>query len=171
MIRYDLVCTNRHRFDAWFRNSGEFERQAATGLLDCPICADTKISKALMTPGVQTARGKARSEPSPGPSHATEASGRPVPIAPKPAPDMAPEAVRAAMRVAALRQMMVAMHRHVTETAENVGKGFAREARLIHDGEAEERGIYGEATREEVEDLLEDGITVMPLPAPPESDA
>ncbi len=171
MIRYDLVCTNRHRFDAWFRNSGEFERQATTGLLDCPICADNTITKALMTPGVQTARGKARSDPSSEPSDTAEAPGLPAPIIPKPAPAMPPEAMRAAMRVAAMRQMMVAVHRHVTETAENVGKGFAREARLIHDGEAEERGIYGQASREEVEDLLEDGIAVMPLPAPPESDA
>lgn len=59
------------------------------------------------------------------------------------------------------------VRRHVEENFDNVGDAFAREARAIHEGEAEERGIYGEATPKEVRDLLADGIAVAPLPPAP----
>jgi len=47
-----------------------------------------------------------------------------------------------------------------------VGERFAEEARRIHYGEAEQRGIRGQASREETRALLEEGIAVMPLPLP-----
>ncbi|UXN64951.1 DUF1178 family protein [Phyllobacterium sp. A18/5-2] len=56
----------------------------------------------------------------------------------------------------------------VRENADYVGSDFAEEARKIHFGEVEKRGIYGEATGEEVKSLLEDGVDVMPLPVFPE---
>ena len=163
MIRYGLICGSGHRFDAWFRNSGDFETQATEGFLACPTCGDAKVVKALMTPGVQTARGRAAEPMADAPS---------VPAPAPAAPPKAPMPLHhAALQHAAMRQMLVAMHNHVTQTARDVGKAFASEARRIHEGDAPEEGIYGEATREEVEDLLEDGIGVMPLPMPPEADA
>ena len=71
------------------------------------------------------------------------------------------------------RQMMMeAMRRvrkHVEDNFDDVGDGFAKEARAIHEGKAEERGIYGQATPDEVKGLLDDGVPVAPLPpAPPE---
>ena len=165
MIRYDLVCTSGHRFDAWFRNSADFDRQAADGFLACPACGDARIAKALMTPGVRTARGR------PEPPAKDGQAPRAAPPSPPPAPARPTEMVQAAMHQAAMRQMLVAMHNHVTRTARDVGKDFAREARRIHEGEAPEEGIYGQATQEEVDDLLEDGIAVMPLPVPPKADA
>ncbi|MEW5716899.1 DUF1178 family protein, partial [Pseudomonas sp. SB113] len=56
----------------------------------------------------------------------------------------------------------------VRENADYVGDKFADEARKIHFGESEARGIYGEATSEEVRDLAEDGVGFMPLPVFPE---
>jgi hypothetical protein len=47
-----------------------------------------------------------------------------------------------------------------------VGTQFADEARKMHYGEAEERSIRGQATREETESLMEEGIEVMSLPIP-----
>jgi len=72
-----------------------------------------------------------------------------------------------------MRQMMMEamgrVRRHVEENFDDVGDTFASEARAIHEGKAEERGIYGQATSEEVKSLLEDGVPVAPLPpAPPE---
>ena len=68
------------------------------------------------------------------------------------------------------RQMMMEamgrMRRHVEENFDYVGDTFAREARAIHDGTSEERGIYGEATPAEVKGLLQDGVPVAPLPPP-----
>lgn len=60
------------------------------------------------------------------------------------------------------------MTRKVRENADYVGSEFAEEARKIHFGEVEKRGIYGEATGEEVKSLLDDGVDVMPLPVFPE---
>lgn len=68
------------------------------------------------------------------------------------------------------RQMMMEamahVRRHVEETFDYVGDSFAREARDIHEGRSEERGIYGEATPKEVKSLVEDGVPVAPLPPP-----
>ena len=56
---------------------------------------------------------------------------------------------------------------HVEANFDDVGDTFAREARAIHEGKSEERGIYGQATSAEVRDLIEDGIPIAPLPAEP----
>jgi hypothetical protein len=67
--------------------------------------------------------------------------------------------------------MMEAMGKvraHVEENFDYVGDTFAREARAIHEGKSEERGIYGEATPTEVRKLAEDGVPVAPLPPKPE---
>ena len=162
MIRYDLVCENGHRFDAWFRDSGDFDRQAEAGYLSCPNCATTDVAKALMTPGVRTARDRAKPRESDG----SEASSAPVPVkAPaRPAPP-------AMLKEAAMRQMMARVYEHVTKTSRDVGTAFAREARRQHEGEAAEEPIFGQASNEEVRDLLDDGIAILPLPVPPKSDA
>ena len=60
------------------------------------------------------------------------------------------------------------MTRKIRENSDYVGEKFAEEARKIHFGEADARGIYGEATVEEVKGLVEDGVDVMPLPVLPE---
>jgi hypothetical protein len=69
------------------------------------------------------------------------------------------------------REMMLEMasqvRRHVEDNFDNVGDAFAREARAIHEGRSEERGIYGEATLREARELLEDGVPVAPLPQVP----
>jgi hypothetical protein len=83
-----------------------------------------------------------------------------------------PPATEADVRREAVRQEFLRVVRrvrkHVEDNAEYVGPKFAEEARRIHNEEAEERGIYGEATLDEARELLEDGIEVMPLPALPE---
>lgn len=59
------------------------------------------------------------------------------------------------------------IRRHVEENFDDVGDGFASEARAIHEGRAEDRGIYGQATPQEVRDLVDDGVPVAPLPPEP----
>lgn len=67
------------------------------------------------------------------------------------------EAQRHAVMLSKFRSMIETTH-------ENVGENFAEEARKIHYGEVEERGIYGKATGEEVMDLIEEGVEIAPLP-------
>jgi len=62
------------------------------------------------------------------------------------------------------REVMMEMRRQVEENFEDVGDGFAGEARAIHEGRSEERGIYGQATGAEVKKLVEDGVPVAPMP-------
>jgi hypothetical protein len=68
---------------------------------------------------------------------------------------------------AMMMEAMGRIRRHVEENFDDVGDGFAKEARAIHEGRAEDRGIYGQATSKEVRDLVEDGVQVAPLPPEP----
>ena len=74
-------------------------------------------------------------------------------------PDAPPQAV--------MMEAMGRLRRHVEETFDDVGDAFAAEARAIHEGKAEERGIYGQASPAEVRELVEDGVPIAPLPPEP----
>jgi hypothetical protein len=76
--------------------------------------------------------------------------------------DIGPAQMQAMMMEAAGR-----IRAHVEENFDDVGDGFASEARAIHEGKAEDRGIYGQATPKEVRDLVEDGVPIAPLPGEP----
>lgn len=145
MIRYDLRCDRGHDFDGWFRDSAAYESQAGRGLVVCAVCGSAKVEKQLMAPGIPVKSNR----------KADTAVQKMVagPVDPK-----------AQMLMQMMREL-----RHAVETnSEYVGDRFAEEARKIHYAEAEKRGIYGEATSEEAEALLEEGIDVHPLPVLPE---
>jgi hypothetical protein len=157
MIRFSLRCDNAHEFESWFKDGAAFDRMAAAGLVDCPVCGDTKVSKALMAPAIRKTPGVKGRAPAPA-------------EAPKPsADDQAPRLAAGPMpaQVVALLQRM---RQEIEANCENMGKDFAKEARRIHEGEAEPRGIYGEATEAEAEALREDGIEVARLPWVPRAD-
>lgn len=138
MIQYSLYCANAHDFDAWFKNAAAFDEQQARGIVDCPVCGSHEVSKALMAPAV------ARS----GSEKMSLSSGHPD--------------------VAKFRELLRAYRQKVVSEADYVGDKFAEEARKIHFEEVEARGIYGEATRDEVIALAEEGIEFAPLPDLPE---
>ena len=134
MIRYALLCERDHGFEAWFSASADFDDQAGRGLIECPFCASRAVRKAIMAPAVHGTRDR--------------------PAAPAPAPEAQTLFMEAMSKV----------REHVEEHFDYVGDAFAREARAIHEGESEDRGIYGEAKPEEVRALHEDGIRIAPLP-------
>ncbi|KQV58878.1 MULTISPECIES: DUF1178 family protein [unclassified Caulobacter] len=142
MIKYALQCDAAHEFEGWFGASADYDDQVQRGLIQCPVCGSTGVSKQIMAPAVAGTKAR-RAEP----------------------------AVDPKMR----EMMMTAMgevRRHVEENFDNVGDAFAKEARAIHEGKSEERGIYGEASPAEVKALVEDGVRVAPLPpaAPKKTD-
>lgn len=138
MIKYALACEHGHDFEGWFGASADFDDQAARGLLECPVCASKAVRKQIMAPAV--AGTKAQN------------SGA----------DLPPEARQVMM------EALGKVRAHVEDNFDYVGDAFAREARAIHEGKSEERGIYGEATPTEVKALVEDGVPVAALPpAPP----
>lgn len=156
MIRYALICDNAHEFESWFASSAGFEDQVKRGFVTCPVCNSAKVERAVMAPNV------ARTDLGPkAPQPAVEVS---APAAPTPAP-----VALMSEKEKAFREMVTALHRHVSENAEHVGKRFADEALKIHHGEAEERAIYGEATPDDAQMLHEEGVDFLPLPRLPGS--
>ena len=138
MIRFSLTCEREHEFEGWFRSNEDFDTQKKRGLVDCPNCGSHKVEKALMAPAVSTGKKQ--------------------------------EKIALAMGEAQKQAMaqLKALSEKMRENADYVGDKFAEEARKIHFGEADARGIYGEATPEEARSLAEDGVGFMPIPVFPE---
>lgn len=114
-----------------------------------------------MAPNISAStRGEADAPEAAAPvEHSTPAPGpAPAPAAPP------PEAISAEVRRRLIEERLRVLRAHVEANAENVGGAFADEARRIHEGDAEDRAIYGDATTDEVEALIEDEIPVAPLP-------
>lgn len=140
MIRYQLICQCKYQFDSWFRSSDDFDNQKDQELLSCPACGSSEIEKALMAPNVTTSRKK--------------------------------EKVVNQLTLSKQQNELVdnfkKLREHVTQNAEYVGEQFSDEARKIHYGDSEKRGIYGEANLHEIGELHDEGIDVLPLPELPE---
>jgi hypothetical protein len=173
LIRYALECQHEHGFEAWFRSSDDFDRQAKAGLLACPTCGSSDVSRALMAPAVSTSRKRAEiaaavAATPEAPAEPSSAGGGAAVPAVRQAPEPAVPVAMPDPRALAFLEMLRRVRRHVEENAEHVGDRFPEEARKIHYGEADARGIYGEATRDEVEELIEEGIEIHALPMLPE---
>jgi hypothetical protein len=139
VIKYSLCCDNAHTFEGWFSGSAEYDRQVDHGLITCPTCGSGSISKSLMAPAVSTARKQEAKK------------------------QVAMDVLRRDT-MAKLKEMVSS----IRANAEDVGERFAEEARKIHYGEADARGIIGQASLGEVRDLLEEGVDVAPLPVLPD---
>lgn len=140
MIVFDLACGNGHVFEAWFGSSADYDDQAARGLVACPMCNDSHVVKALMSPAI----------PSKGNRQAA-----------------LPGALSDAAETGAIKAFMSGLadaQAKLEASSDYVGQRFAEEARAIHHGETESRSIYGEATRAEAVALNEEGVRVSPLP-------
>lgn len=138
----DLQCAQLHVFEGWFASEEDFLSQCARGLVECPVCGDASITKKLSAPRLNlgTARGETQ-----GTANTQE---------------LATGAEQT------LQNAWMALARRIIANTEDVGEGFAEEARKMHYGETRERGIRGKASRAETESLLDEGIAVMPLPLP-----
>lgn len=140
MIVVDLVCEHEHRFEGWFATSEALDQQRETGLLSCPNCGSHAITRLPSAPHV--ARSGA-------------------------APDSAPAAkpgAGAPVETALLAERLVAQLRALATQSEDVGERFPEEARRIHKGDAEDRAIRGKASTDDLFELWEEGISVLPLP-------
>jgi hypothetical protein len=159
MIRYALHCPKHHGFEAWFRSSDAFERQSKRGEIRCPECGSAKVRKAIMAPAVSGGAPRPRDR-----SPETSAPPAPAPDTPSSEPSSSPMHVSGKMHEA-LREM----RRFIEKNATYVGPRFAEEARKMHQGESQERSIYGEASEKEARELREEGIEFGRLPWPKHS--
>ena len=134
----DLRCGNDHRFEGWFDSEDDFLSQDERGLVTCPVCSDDQMTRLPSAPRLNVSNLRG------------EAETATVPDA------------RTAMQTQWMRAV-----RHLMDQTEDVGERFPEEARRIHYGEIEQRGIRGQATREAADALREEGIEVFSLPVPP----
>lgn len=139
---FDLLCTNDHRFEGWFASGSDFDRQREQGIIACPMCGDNQVVKVPAATYVNMGA----SDRAPKPTAANE-----------PTPE---QAQYANLRSALLAKIVD----YVVKNTEDVGKNFPEEARKIHYGESPERKIRGTATADEVTELRDEGIDVVPLP-------
>jgi hypothetical protein len=157
MIHYQLRCRQSHEFDGWFRDSAAYAEQAAGGLVACPACGCTKIELALMAPSVPKRRRIAQLVEASEPKAAVPETVTAVAPAPSPIPDE-------------MRAVLQKMRAEVEERCDYVGNDFAEEARRIHRGVTERRGIYGEASPAEAEALIDEGIECAQMPWVPRAE-
>jgi hypothetical protein len=151
MIKYRLRCANDHAFESWFKDSAAYERQEKRRLLECPVCASPKVERAIMAPNVTRKGGSAEPQPEPAGNGTPQPANLPVAA---PAPAMPPE----------MRSMLLALRGQVEKHCDYVGDRFAEEARRIHYGETDKRGIYGETSEDEAAALADEGIEFGRLP-------
>jgi hypothetical protein len=135
----DLRCANGHGFEGWFGSEGDFLDQNGRGLVECPLCADHVITRLPSAPRLNLSGAR----------------------------ESAPAPAKAEPAAADLQAMWMQAVRHAIENTDDVGERFAEEARRIHYGETDARGIRGVASPQERQALHEEGIEVLSLPIPP----
>ncbi|MEL6990546.1 MAG: DUF1178 family protein [Pseudomonadota bacterium] len=149
MIKFTLKCDRDHRFDSWFASADAFDKLNKSGMVTCAVCGSNHVEKALMAPNVRDSKT----------AHAAPAEGAQTPMAAKEGALTTPSSPN---------EIAIAeMRRKIEKNSEYVGMSFAQEARDIHNGDAPERAIYGEAKPQDAKALLEEGVPVAPLPFVP----
>ena len=134
---FNLRCGQQHAYEGWFASEDDFVSQQERGIVACPLCGDIEAVRMPNAPRLRLSR------------------------------DSAPaDAARAVTTEMTLQSQWLRAIRHVLSSTEDVGERFPEEARRIHYGEVEERGIRGRATKEDADALREEGIEVMALPIP-----
>lgn len=163
----NLQCAHQHDFEGWFGSEDDFQSQLSRGLVECPICGDREITKQLTAPRLNLSTSRREREVSvptsaqtPAASAHTDASAMGGHVVP------GSKSSVTSMSTAQMQAAWLQAVQHVMANTEDVGSRFAEEARKMHYGESEERGIRGQATPEQTRDLLEEGISVLPLPIP-----
>jgi len=153
MILYRLRCGKGHQFESWFKDSKAYEKQEKRSLIGCPTCGDSKVERAIMAPRI----GK-------GGKQEVVSSDVPAAAPAAPSPEQQQMAALAKHMPREMRETLLKLRQQVEQNCEHVGEKFAEEARKIHYGESDKRGIYGETTEKEAEALAEEGIEFGRLP-------
>ena len=151
---YNLACPLDHRFEGWFASEQDCLAQQDKGMLACPVCDSTEITRMPSAPHI----GKSPSTELTIPKTESESlSGGVVALT-----GSDHSHLEAQVQAAFLKGMSELMGR-----SEDVGNSFADEARKIHYKESPERSIRGQTTFDEAEALREEGIDVLSMPMIP----
>lgn len=139
----DLQCADLHVFEGWFASEADFADQRTRRAILCPVCNNSDIVKRLSAPRLSLGVTRSAVE------QKADLSVRPE-----------PESVGLA------QDQWLQTCKDILARTVDVGTGFTEAARKIHYGEAPVRAIRGQATQEQVQTLVDEGISVLPLPVP-----
>ena len=141
----DLQCGLGHVFEGWFASEADFVGQCQKSLVQCPVCGDPSVVKKLSAPRLLLSGGRAVNPDPRDPPVSLEAGvvGR-----------------------LAMADPWLALALQVVAQTTDVGEKFPEEARKIHYGEQEARGLRGTATLQEAQSLIDEGIDIVSLPMP-----
>ncbi len=135
---FDLQCGAGHRFEGWFASAEDFTAQRTRDLVACPSCGTQEVDRI--------------------PSATRFNTGAPQPATP---------GTKEQDPLALAQKLYSRMLDELLTRSEDVGTEFPAEARRIHYREAPERMIRGQASQEEHEALVDEGIAVLRMPIPP----
>lgn len=139
VIVFNLVCGNEHPFEGWFASAADFERQQQSTLLSCPTCGSNQVNKTLHASYVNTGGTRPPSQEQPQANSGVE-------------------------QYANIADHVSQLVEHLIANTEDVGDAFPEEARRIHYKETPERRIRGNASRDDVVEMREEGIEVIAVP-------
>ncbi len=134
MIKYNLKCINKHEFESWFSDSKEFERLKTKKLLECIFCNSKKVDKSIMSPRILNSKKNKNIEK-----------------------NSVKELVKIKNDLKNLRDF-------VEKNFEFVEKNFANKVREVYYDKNGNKNIYGSTTKEERDQLKEEGIDLVSLP-------
>ena len=135
MIKYRLICKDcEFTFDSWFSSSKEYERLKKKNFINCHICNSLSVEKALMSPSVFMTKNKYKTD-------------------------------NQIQKYKKTKKIMLRYQEFIEKNFDYVGKNFAYEARSLHykDKKTSKR-IYGTATKEDLQELKEEGIESETIP-------
>jgi hypothetical protein len=135
MIKYSLSCKNCNlTFESWFASSNEYEKLKKKKLLSCHSCNSTRIEKGLMAPSLINTK---------------------INIA----------SLKETKKFSKIKKTISEYQKFIKNNFEYVGDNFAHEARSIHYNEKKkEKGIYGKASKQDLKELNEEGISTQVIP-------
>lgn len=147
MIKYSLICTDRHQFEAWFKDSAAFDNQKERGLLQCALCGSKEVKKAIMAPNIAKLSSDKRT------------------------PSLQETETKDFAETAAQETVLREIASYVERNFKEVGADFTETAKKMHYGEIEKEAIYGTATLTQIKELHDEEIYTLPLPALKKIDA
>ena len=134
MIKYNLKCKNEHEFESWFSNSNEFDKLNKKRLLECIFCSSKNITKSIMAPMISGKKSKDNS------------------------------ASFLDKKIPNKKNELLKIRDYVEKNFEFVGANLSQKVREIYYDRGTKKSIYGTATKEEREELADEGIDLLSVP-------
>tara|TARA_A100001011_G_C14255965_1_gene820091 strand:+ start:561 stop:983 length:423 start_codon:yes stop_codon:yes gene_type:complete len=134
MIKYNLKCENDHEFESWFSDSKEFEKLNKKNLLECIFCSSSKIQKSIMSPMVSGAKSKQKNKN------------------------------LISKELISERNKLLKLRNYVEKNFEFVGDKLSKRIREVYYDKGSNKSIYGTTTKDEREELAEEGIDLLSIP-------